>query len=93
MGGIPQPLVVRELVSLMTLSAPSIDHRVEDLEKKLEMSQLGFQETVMKLIQSISKHMTLMVRNHGSNPPPMIKSKQHVSALWCVQYGQHGHTK
>lgn len=50
MGGGPQPLTVRELAPLMALPTPSMDRKVEDVERRLKVNQLRIQETMIKQI-------------------------------------------
>ena len=46
----PKPLVVRQLAPLLALPTPRADIHLEEVEKKLGASQLGFQEAMMKQI-------------------------------------------
>lgn len=84
LGNVLQPLAVREPTPLLALHAPTIEHKVEDIEKMLKASQLGFHEAMMKQIQSMSEQMTLMVKNQTMNPPTPVESGRCASGLWSV---------
>ena len=89
----PKPLAVREPPPLLALPAPGAEGGLGEVERRLEASQLGFQEAVMKQIQSLTDQMTLMVRNQQPSLPSPVESGRHASGLWCVQCGQPRHTK
>ena len=89
----PQPLAVREPPPLLALPASEVEGGLGEVEMRLEASQLGFQEAVMKQMQSLTDQMTLMVRNQQPSLPPPVESGRHALGLWCVQCGQPGHTK
>ena len=47
----PRPLVVRQPTLLLTLPAPRADPRLDEVERILGASQLGFQEAMIKPMQ------------------------------------------
>lgn len=59
----PKSLVVREPTLLLALPTLGTKIGLEEVERRLEASQLGFQKVVMKHIQSLTDQMTLMVRS------------------------------
>ena len=89
----PRPLAVRESAPLSALPAPRSDSQLEEVERRLEASQQGFQEAMMKQMQSLTDQMSLMIRSQQPGPPPLVESGRHASGLWCVQCGQPGHSK
>ena len=50
----PHPLAVRDLEPILALLAPRIDPQIEEIEKRLGASQEGFQDAVMKQMQSLT---------------------------------------
>lgn len=52
-GADPRPLVIRDSVSLLALSARRIDHQLEEVERRLGASQLEFQEAMIKKCKSL----------------------------------------
>ena len=44
----PRPLAVRKPVPLLALPAPRVDPHHEEVEKRLDATQLGFQEAMIK---------------------------------------------
>uniref|UniRef100_A9U5C4 Predicted protein n=1 Tax=Physcomitrium patens TaxID=3218 RepID=A9U5C4_PHYPA len=87
------PTASRALVPLLALSEPQLERRVEDLEKKIQGGQEGFQDSMMKQIQALIEQMAFMVKNQNSNtPPPRIDSGNHNSGVWCTTCGQNGHS-
>ena len=46
----------------------------------------------MKQMQSLTNHMSLMIRSQQPGLPPLVELGRHASGMWCVQCGQHGHT-
>ena len=84
---------MREPAPLLALPAPHADTHLEEVEKRLGASQLGFQEAMMKQMQSPSDQMSLMIRSQQPGSPPPLESGRHASGLWCVQCGQPGHIK
>jgi hypothetical protein len=89
----PCPLAVRKSAALLALPAPRVDTHVEEVERRLGADQMGFQEAMIKQMQSLMDQMSLMIRSQQPSPPPLVESGRHPSRLWCVRYGQHGHTK
>ena len=89
----PRPLAVREPAPLLALPAPRVDTHIEEVERRLGASQLGFQEAMIKQMQSLTDQMSLMIRSQQPGPPPPVESGRHASGLWCIQCGQSGHTK
>ena len=89
----PCLLAVREPAPLLALSAPRSDPHLEEVEKRLGASQLGFQESMIKQMQSLTDQMSLMIKSQQPGPPPPIGSGRHTSGLWCVQCGQPDHTR
>ena len=89
----PCLLAVREPAPLLALSAPRSDPHLEEVEKRLGASQLGFQESMIKQMQSLTDQMSLMIKSQQPGPPPPIESGRHTSGLWCVQCGQPDHTR
>ena len=86
----PHPLAVREPAPL---PAPTTDPHIEEVERMLGASQLGFQEAIIKQMQSLTDQISLMIKNQQPATPPPVESGRHVSGLWCVQCGQPGHTR
>ena len=85
-----RPLAVRKLTSLLALPAPRTDLHLEEVERRLGASQLGFQEAMIKQIQSLTDQMSLMIQSQQPGPPPSVESGRYSSGLWCVQCGQPG---
>ena len=50
----PRPLAVREPKPLLALPAPRVDSDLEEMERRLGASQLGFQEAMIKQMQSLT---------------------------------------
>ena len=50
----PRPLAMREPTPLLALPAPRVDPHLEDVKGRLGASQLGFQEAMMKQMQSLT---------------------------------------
>jgi len=87
------PTATRAPVPLLALPAPQLERRVEELEKRIQAGQEGFQDSVMKQIQALSEQMAFMVKNKNPNtPPPRIESGNHYSGIWCTTCGQNGHS-
>ena len=84
---------MREPAPLLALPAPKVDTHIEEVEKRLGASQLGFQEAMIKQMQSLTDQMSLMIRSQQPGPPPPVESGRHASGLWCFQCGQFGHTR
>ena len=66
----PRPLAVREPTPLLALLASRVNTHLEDVKKRLGASQLGFQEAMMKQMQSLTDQMLLMIRSQQPGPPP-----------------------
>jgi hypothetical protein len=77
----PKPLAAREPPPLLALPAPELEGGLGEVERRLEASQQGFQEAVMKQIQSLTDQITLMVRSQQPNLPPPVESGRHASGL------------
>ena len=75
----PRPLAVREPVPLLALPATRVDPHFEEVEKRLDATQLGFHETTIKQMQSLTDQMSLVIRSQQLGPPPQIKSGKHSS--------------
>ena len=84
---------VREPAPLLALPAPRVDSHLEEVERRLGTSQLGFQEAMITQMQSVTDHISLMIRSQQLGPPPHVESGRHASRLWCVQCGQPDHTR
>lgn len=48
LGNGPQLLAMRVPAFILTLLAPTLECKVNDIQKRLKVTQLGFQETMMK---------------------------------------------
>ena len=59
----PRPLAIREPTPLLALRAPRADPHLEKVERILYASQLGFQETMIKQMQSLTDQMSLMIKS------------------------------
>ena len=90
---VPRPLAMRESVLLLQLPTPRVDPHLEDVENILGATQLGFQKTMIKQIQSLTDRMSLMIRIQQHGPPPQIESDKHLSGFCCVQCQQPSHTR
>jgi hypothetical protein len=88
-----QPLAVREPTPLLALPTPRVDTHIEEVERRLGASQLGFQEPMIKQMQSLTEQMSFAIGSQQSGPPPPVESGRHASGLWCVQCGQPGQTR
>ena len=88
----PLPLAVRIPEPLLALLAPRIDLQIEEIEKRLGASQEGFQEAMMKQMQSLTDHLPLIIRSQQSRPPPQVQSGRPATGMWCIQCKQPGHT-
>ncbi|XP_073389218.1 uncharacterized protein [Physcomitrium patens] len=87
------PTATRAPVLLLALPEPQLERRVEDLEKKIQAEQEGFQDSMMKQIQALTEQMAFMVKNQNSNtPPPRIESGNHNSGVWGTTCRQNGHS-
>ena len=84
---------VGEPAPLLALPAPRVDSHLEEVERRLGTSQLGFQEAMITQMQSVTDHISLMIRSQQLGPPPHVESGRHASRLWCVQCGQPDHTR
>ena len=58
-----------------------MDPHLEEVEKMLSASQLGFQEAMIKQMQSLIDQMSLMIRSQQPGPPPQVEPGRHVSGL------------
>ena len=88
----PLPLAVRTFEPMLALPAPRIDPQIEKIEKRLGASQEGFQDAMMKQMQSLTDQLTLVIRNQQPGPPPQVESRRHATGMWCTQCKQPGHT-
>ena len=59
----PRPLAIREPVSLLAMPDPRIDSHLEKVERRLGANQLGFQEAMIKQMQSLTDQMSLMIKS------------------------------
>jgi hypothetical protein len=89
----PRHLAVSEHAPLLALPALRVDPHLEEVERRLDASQLGFQEAIIKHIQSLIDQMSLMIRSQQPDPPSSVESGMHVLILWCVQCGQPRYTR
>jgi hypothetical protein len=89
----PRPLAVREPTPLLTLPASRVDADLEEVERRLGASHLEFEEAMIKHMQSLTNHISLMIRSQHLGLPPSAKLGRHALELWCVQCGQRGYTK
>ena len=89
----PRPLAVREPAPLLALPASRVDLHLEKVERMLCASQLGFQEAMIKQMQSLTDQMSLMIKSQQPGPPPPVESGRHASGLCHVQCVQPGHTR
>ena len=64
----PKPLAFREPTPLLALPAPGTVGGLEGVERRLEASQLGFIEAIMKQIQNLTDQMTLVVTSTHLSP-------------------------
>ena len=76
---------------MLTLPAPRMDLRIEQVEQRLGATQLGFQEAMLKQFQNLTDQMALLIKNQQPSHPPQIESGNHSSGFWCTQYQQHDH--
>ena len=77
----PRPLAVREPAPLLALPAPRADPHLEEVERRLGVSQLGFQEAIIKQMQSLADQMSLMIKSQQPGPPPPVESGRHALGL------------
>ena len=88
-----RPTATNAPVPLLALPEPQLEHRVEELEKRVQAGQQGFQDSVMKQIQALTEQMAFMVKNQNENSaPPRIESGNHYTGVWCTTCGQSGHS-
>ena len=59
----PRPLAVRTPEPLFALPAPRIDPQIEEIEKRLGTNQEGFQDAMMKQMQSFTYQLA-NIRGH-----------------------------
>lgn len=67
-----RPLALKEPVPLLLLPAPYEDPQLEDVERRLGARQIGFQETMMNQIQSLTDQMSLLIRSQQPGSPPPV---------------------
>lgn len=92
-GEMPQPLATREPEPLLSLTHPEWEQRLEGVEKKMMANQEGFQNSMLKQLQTLTDQMTFMVKGQGARvQPPPIESGSHASGMWCTNCGQSGHS-
>lgn len=87
-----RPLAVKNPEPLLVLPARRVDPQIEEVERRLGASQVGFQEAMMKQLQSLTDQLALVIRSQQPRPPPQAESRRHATRMWCVQCKQHGHT-
>ena len=75
----PRPLAVTEPAPLLALPALRADLYLKEVERRLGASQLGFQEAMIKHMQSLTDQMSLMIKSQQSGPPPPVESGRHTS--------------
>ena len=77
----PLPLAVIEPMPLLALAVPRVDPHIEEVKKKLDVTQLEFQEAMMKQFQSLTDQMSLLIQNQHPGPLPQIESGNHSSGF------------
>ena len=78
---------------LLALSAPRVDLHLEEVVKRLGATQLGFQKSMIKQMQSLMDQLSLMIRSQQYGPPLQVESGKHASEFWCIWCQQPGHTR
>ena len=58
----------------------------------LGASKEGFQDAMMKQMQSLTNQMALVIKSQQPRPPPQVESGRHTTGMWCTQSKQPGHT-
>ena len=54
-------------MSLLALPAPRVDLHLQEVERRIGASQLGFQKAMIIQIQSLTDQMSLMIKSHNRN--------------------------
>ena len=88
----PMPLAGWTPEPLLALAAPRTDPQIEEIEKKLGASQEGFQDAMMKQMQSLTDQLALVIRSQQPGPPLQVELGRHATRKWCIQCKQPGHT-
>ena len=70
----PRPLAVWEHAPLLALLALRVDPHLEEVERNLGASQLGYQEAMIKQKKSLKDQMSLMIKSQQPGPPPPVES-------------------
>lgn len=83
----PRPSTVRQPVSLLALPAPRVDPHIEEVERRLGASYLGFQEAMIKQMQRLTDQMSLMIKSQQPGPPAPIESGRHSSGYGVFNVG------
>ena len=89
----PFPLAVTAPKPMLALPAPGVDPQIEEIEKRLGASQEGFQDAIMKQMQSLTDQLALVIRSQQPGPPPQVESGRHATGMWCIKCKQPGHTR
>ena len=74
-------------MSLLALSAPRDDSHLEEVERRLGASYLGFQEAMIKQMQRLTDQMSLMIKSQQPGPPAPIESGRHSSGYGVFNVG------
>ena len=88
----PRPLAVRAPEPMLAHSAPRVDPQIEEIEKRLGANHEGFQDAILKQMQSLTYQLALVIRSQQPGPPPQVESGRHATGMWCIQCKQPGHT-
>ena len=87
------PLAVRKPIPFLALPAPRVDPHIEEVEKRLGATQIGFQEAMMKQFQSLTDQTSLLIKSQHPGLSPQIESGKHSLGFLCDQCQQFGHTR
>ena len=85
----PRPLAIRTPEPLLALPTSRIVPQIEEIEKRLGASHEGFQDAMMKQMQSLTYQLALVIRSQQPGPPPQGR---HTTGMWCIQCKQPKHT-
>jgi hypothetical protein len=77
----PRPLAVRKPTPLLVLAPPRVDTHIEEVEIRLSVGQLEFQEAMIKQMQSITDQMPLIIRSQQRGPHPPVELGRPASGL------------
>jgi hypothetical protein len=79
----PRLLAVRKPAPLLALPAPRVDPHLKEVERKLGVSKLKFQDAMINQMEILTDQMSLMIRSQQQVLPPSVESGRHASGLWC----------